>query len=79
MSTKPIHCPSGERNGALRRAQSSEWRWLELIQCAHEELVAVGSDPFVDDVCTVPRDRQVDAHLVHEPTPPHPLERGQNA
>ena len=48
----------------MRRAETSEWRWLEPVQCAHEELVAVGSDPFVDDVCAVSRDRQVDAHLV---------------
>ena len=56
--------PIRRKERGLRRAQSDERRWLELIQCAHEELVAVSSGPLVDDLSSVPRDREIDADLV---------------
>ena len=66
-STKPIHCPSGDENGARGVPERRERRRLELIQCAHEELraSAVGCDPFIDDVRAVRRDREVATLGVH--------------
>ena len=57
--------PIGREERGTRRAQTRERRRFELIQCAHEELRAGGSRPFVDDARAVRRDREVDTLVVH--------------